>query len=208
MSYDIYGNPLQRGHCEVHPHVHEEYPCSVCIQESNNRNAHKQSESDHYEMMELRHGLELSQQRIAELEQELVAEKESHKTTYSLMKSGEQRGVQKTTEELQPKIDQLAATVDVLREYLRSLVEESTGVIGWHLNGAVVDWDEIGATDILGETNESNLNAVRRDVYADGYYQGFSDAWHSNFDWEKDHVNYGLEQSEIKAEQEYPNVKE
>lgn len=68
MSYDIYGNPLQRGHCEVHPHVHEEYPCSVCIQENNNRNAHKQSESDHYEIMRLEHELYLSQQRIEELE--------------------------------------------------------------------------------------------------------------------------------------------
>lgn len=34
MSWDIYGNPLARGHCEVHPHVHEEYPCSVCIAEN------------------------------------------------------------------------------------------------------------------------------------------------------------------------------
>lgn len=33
MSWDIYGNPLRRGHCEVHPHVHEEYPCSVCMSE-------------------------------------------------------------------------------------------------------------------------------------------------------------------------------
>lgn len=31
MTWDIYGNPLQRGHCEVHPHVHEDYPCSVCM---------------------------------------------------------------------------------------------------------------------------------------------------------------------------------
>ena len=34
MSYGICGNPLRRGHCEVHPHVHEEYPCSVCVAES------------------------------------------------------------------------------------------------------------------------------------------------------------------------------
>jgi len=32
MSYDIYGNTLQRGYCEVHPDVPEEYPCSVCLQ--------------------------------------------------------------------------------------------------------------------------------------------------------------------------------
>lgn len=66
--------------------------------------------------------------------------------------------------ELEQHEQELAATVDVLREYLRSLVEESTGVIGWHLNGAVADWDEVGATDILGETNNANLNAVKREV--------------------------------------------
>lgn len=65
---------------------------------------------------------------------------------------------------LRQERDELSAAVDVLREYLRSLVEESTGVVGWHLNGAVADWDEIGATDILGETPKQNLNAVKREV--------------------------------------------
>ena len=41
MSWDIYGEPLRRGHCEVHPHVHEEYPCSVCI--ADNRSNEQQS---------------------------------------------------------------------------------------------------------------------------------------------------------------------
>ena len=31
MSWDIYGNPLRRGYCEVHPDVHQEYPCSICM---------------------------------------------------------------------------------------------------------------------------------------------------------------------------------
>lgn len=31
MSYDIYGERLERGHCEVHPWVHQGYPCSVCM---------------------------------------------------------------------------------------------------------------------------------------------------------------------------------
>ena len=31
MSYDIYGNNLASGHCEVHPWVHCEYPCPVCL---------------------------------------------------------------------------------------------------------------------------------------------------------------------------------
>jgi len=30
MAYDIYGDRLRRGYCEVHPDVAEEYPCSVC----------------------------------------------------------------------------------------------------------------------------------------------------------------------------------
>ena len=30
MAYDIYGNHLRRGYCEVHPDIHEEYPCSEC----------------------------------------------------------------------------------------------------------------------------------------------------------------------------------
>jgi len=33
MSFDIYGGNLRRGHCEVHPHVNEEYPCSICYAE-------------------------------------------------------------------------------------------------------------------------------------------------------------------------------
>jgi len=35
MPYDIYGNILQKGHCEVHPDVPEEYPCSRCMERSN-----------------------------------------------------------------------------------------------------------------------------------------------------------------------------
>lgn len=31
MPYDIYGQSLERGHCEVHPHIHEQYPCSLCL---------------------------------------------------------------------------------------------------------------------------------------------------------------------------------
>ena len=44
MSFDIYGNPLARGHCEVHPYVAEEYPCSVCIMDS--KQARERGESE------------------------------------------------------------------------------------------------------------------------------------------------------------------
>ena len=33
MGFDIYGNRLLPGHCAVHPYVHEEFPCSICMAE-------------------------------------------------------------------------------------------------------------------------------------------------------------------------------
>jgi len=33
MAYDIYGNYLKPGHCEVHPWVNEPYPCCQCMEE-------------------------------------------------------------------------------------------------------------------------------------------------------------------------------
>ena len=31
--FDIYGQPLRKGYCEVHPYMLGEYPCSLCIEE-------------------------------------------------------------------------------------------------------------------------------------------------------------------------------
>jgi hypothetical protein len=45
MAYDIYGNDLRRGYCEVHPHVYQEYPCDICcrdIEQSNRQNQQNQ----------------------------------------------------------------------------------------------------------------------------------------------------------------------
>lgn len=66
MGWDIYGEPLRRGHCEVHPHVHEEYPCSVCISENQARVQDQYGcrggcESEHY--------LGLAQEEIERLNQ-------------------------------------------------------------------------------------------------------------------------------------------
>lgn len=33
MAWDIYGQPLRRGHCEVHPHIAEPWPCPLCLSE-------------------------------------------------------------------------------------------------------------------------------------------------------------------------------
>jgi len=34
MAFDIFGNTLKPGYCEVHPSMNEEYPCSLCVSES------------------------------------------------------------------------------------------------------------------------------------------------------------------------------
>jgi hypothetical protein len=34
MPFDIYGHVLRDGYCEVHPNVHETYPCAMCLQQS------------------------------------------------------------------------------------------------------------------------------------------------------------------------------
>lgn len=54
MSYDIYGEPLQCGCCEVHPWVHEEWPCSLCISERNQREQNdRQNESEYHMNMDI-----------------------------------------------------------------------------------------------------------------------------------------------------------
>lgn len=48
MAWDIYGQPLRPGHCEVHPHVHEEYPCSVCLAEAQAQGRNKRHDDREY----------------------------------------------------------------------------------------------------------------------------------------------------------------
>lgn len=45
MAYDIYGNHLKPGYCEVHPDVPEPYPCYRCYQE-------REEEDDYYRYLE------------------------------------------------------------------------------------------------------------------------------------------------------------
>lgn len=101
--------------------------------------------------------------------------------------------------ELEQREQELAATVERLRGLFGDFENDpNDSRIGWNKK----------TLEVLRATPHQNLNAVKREVYADGFYQGFSDAWCSNFDWEQDHVHYGLEQSEIRAEQEYPSDKD
>ena len=62
MSWDIYGNPLRRGHCEVHPHVHEEYPCSICMAERK-----RNQQQPDYEIERLNYELDQQNEYIKEL---------------------------------------------------------------------------------------------------------------------------------------------
>lgn len=67
MSWDIYGNPLRRGYCEVHPDVHQEYPCSICM-------AQKQQQSQpHNELEQLQYEFAQQGDYIRHLESERVA---------------------------------------------------------------------------------------------------------------------------------------
>lgn len=52
MPYDIYGQPLRRGYCEVHPDVHQEYPCPCCVIEYNRHEQLKMMEEEHDRQMQ------------------------------------------------------------------------------------------------------------------------------------------------------------
>ena len=47
MAFDIFGNRLRPGYCEVHPDVAEEYPCSLCTE--NRQQDERQSRQDQYD---------------------------------------------------------------------------------------------------------------------------------------------------------------
>ena len=51
MSFDIFGQPLKRGHCEVHPHVNEEWPCSLCLMESEQRRRTESNDNAQHDMI-------------------------------------------------------------------------------------------------------------------------------------------------------------
>ena len=62
MAWDIYGNNLRRGYCEVHPDVPQEYPCMYCMRdierdEEQRYEQHRQDDliRQHYEQQEREH---------------------------------------------------------------------------------------------------------------------------------------------------------
>jgi len=64
MAFDIYGQPLRRGHCEVHPDVWGEYPCALCITEQQEHECareHDRARMEEYER-------QLEEDRISSLQ--------------------------------------------------------------------------------------------------------------------------------------------
>ena len=61
MSFDIYGQNLRRGYCEVHPDVPEEYPCFFCRQEYDN---HKHQKEEYERSMAIQEEEYYSEQGI------------------------------------------------------------------------------------------------------------------------------------------------
>ena len=64
MAYDIYGEKLASGHCEVHPWVGETYPCSLCYAESMLKHAPRQKE---YKSAAAQHQAEMERAHFEEL---------------------------------------------------------------------------------------------------------------------------------------------
>ncbi len=90
MPYDIYGNPLKRGYCEVHPNIGEEYPCSLCLAEielQQRKNEHQKAmEREHQKAMELAQSNEAEKQTLQELKQ-IVSEIENAIERWHLCRS-------------------------------------------------------------------------------------------------------------------------
>ena len=69
MSFDIYGNDLKRGYCEVHPNVADEYPCSLCMANSKIKEVFNPSQELEYHLGQCQERIEELEARINELEQ-------------------------------------------------------------------------------------------------------------------------------------------
>ena len=51
MAFDIYGNHLRPGYCEVHPDVREEWPCHECLYSYDNDRQMQRAADAHYDRM-------------------------------------------------------------------------------------------------------------------------------------------------------------
>lgn len=130
MSYDIYGNPLRRGHCEAHPHVHEEYPCSMCVAESRwQQEAQIPAQCDgNPAHCESAHYLGQAQEEIKRLNDEIQALRKDAET---------ERAIQRAAEVL-PRDWQIAIEV-----------EQGSGYVNLYFQGDEIEFGEpsVGIAD-------------------------------------------------------------
>ena len=72
MPYDIHGNNLRNGFCEVHPYVEQEYPCQICYQEIEREEQRQRENREHSQLQNEQYHLQtaLQQQHIEKLEEE------------------------------------------------------------------------------------------------------------------------------------------
>ena len=70
MPYDIHGNNLRNGFCEVHPYVEQEYPCQICYQEIEREEQRQRENREHSQLQNEQYHLQtaLQQQHIEKLE--------------------------------------------------------------------------------------------------------------------------------------------
>jgi galactose-1-phosphate uridylyltransferase len=69
MSYDIYGNHLRPGYCEVHPNHRGIYPCDLCEEEIAENDYYKQQEKDYFRQQEEEYYAQLAEQEAYYIEQ-------------------------------------------------------------------------------------------------------------------------------------------
>ena len=83
-----------------------------------------------------------------------------------------------TYEELQAQVELLAA----FRDEVVGVMNDSQGVAGWHLNGAIAAWDELFPAVPNVESPAASLAQVKADAgragLVAGYEIGYTQGWH------------------------------
>ena len=70
MSYDICGNYLRPGYCEVHPNHRGSYPCDLCEEQRMEDDYYRQQEEDYCKELENQYQTEMYTEYLLDLEVE------------------------------------------------------------------------------------------------------------------------------------------
>lgn len=170
--------------------------------------------------------IEHLQQRIEELERELEIHKRHTNLVGELTEYMVKRGIGtlgstctteivRLYEKMEQRNNDLATTVDRLRAERDSALNKFHVIADKYgepdsYKCVVYDMEdaELKIKDrlvSLGWTPPTNLNAVKREVYADGYYDGFTDCRSYDFDSSAECEDMALHNADEKANQRYPD---